>query len=103
MYERALGAAAMKIAIWVLWPSFLVGAAANALCFAVFDPAQFHAHWELLPETRIGTYTVGFFAFWAISASSSALTCFLQRSAHELNRRTCPLSNGRRPADCRSD
>jgi hypothetical protein len=30
-------------------------------------------------------YSGGFFVFWAFAAASSALTCFLQRTAAEIN------------------
>jgi hypothetical protein len=36
--------------------------------------------------SRLGVYTVGFFLCWAFAASSSALTCFLQRGPGEINR-----------------
>ena len=91
----------MKLGIWILWPSFVVGAAANALFFALFDPADLHANWDVLPATRVAAYTIGFFAFWAVGACSSAFTCFLQRSANDLNRLSCPVPNGERPPGCR--
>jgi hypothetical protein len=92
----------MKHAMLILWPSFVVGAAANAMFFSVFDPVELRAYWSLLPLSRIGTYTLGFFAFWALGACSSALTCYLQRSAAEVNRLWCPLPNGQRPDGCRT-
>jgi hypothetical protein len=48
--------------------------------------------------SRIGVYSVGFIAFWALAAASSALTCFLQRSREEVNR--CPLAPVDRPPGC---
>ena len=91
----------MKFAIWILWPSFVVAAAANAVFFTMFDPLELHMHWQSMPSTRIGAYTVGFFAFWAMAASSSALTCFFQRTAVEVNQLWCPLPNAKRPPGCR--
>jgi hypothetical protein len=35
----------------------------------------------------MAVYSIGFFAFWLFAAGSSALTCFLQRTASEINRR----------------
>jgi len=93
----------MKPAIWILWPSFLVGTAANAVFFSIFDPADLWALWHLLPTNRVGAYTFGFFAFWALGACSSGLTCFLQRTAEQVNRASCPLPNGQRPTECRSE
>jgi hypothetical protein len=91
----------MKAAMWILWPSFLAGAIANAVLFAFFDPQELHALWQAIPESRIGAYSLGFFFFWALCAFSSALTCLLQLTAHEINRSTCPLSDAQRPLGCR--
>ena len=91
----------MKLAIWILWPSFVVGAAANALFFTIFDPVELHAYWDVGTMSRLGAYTIGLFAFWAVAACSSAFTCFIQRDANEVNKLTCPLPNHRRPAGCR--
>ena len=38
------------------------------------------------PPGRLAAYSVGFFLFLGLAAGSSALTCFLQRSADEINR-----------------
>ena len=92
----------MRIAIWVAWPSFVVGAAANAVFFTLFDPAELHVYWNILPANRIGAYTIGLFAFWAMAACSSAFTCFLQRTEREASRLWCPLPNDQRPAGCRA-
>ena len=89
----------MKKLIWILWPSFVVGAISNALFFTVFDPLELHTYWDTLPATRTAAYTVGFFFFWIVGACSSALTCFLQRTADEVNRR-CPLEGHKRPVGC---
>jgi hypothetical protein len=69
----------MKRAIWILWPSFLVACVAEVLFFSVFDPVEWHG-------SRDAGYTIGFFVFWILAACSSALTCFLQRGADEINR-----------------
>jgi len=70
----------MKKTMVVLWPSFLAAGVAEVLFFTVFDPSDFGA-------SRTLAYTAGFFAFWALAASSSALTCFLERGAAEVNGR----------------
>jgi hypothetical protein len=41
---------------------------------------------------------VGFFVFWMLGIASSALTCYFQRSADEINR--CPLPPRSRPEGC---
>lgn len=89
----------MKRAIWVLWPSFLVGGAAEGIFFTLFDPMDMHMFGSPVELSRTAIYTLGFFAFWFVAAASSALTCFLQRSAEDINR-LCPLEQADRPPGC---
>lgn len=64
-----------------LWPSFLVAAGATAVFFACVDPL-------LLVETltvqyeldRTAVYTLGFFFFWAITATAAGLSTWLIRT-----------------------
>ncbi|MGE5522568.1 MAG: hypothetical protein ACM3SS_02555 [Rhodospirillaceae bacterium] len=88
----------MRRAMWILWPAFVVGAIANAVFYTLFDPLELDMSWAGISVSRTGAYTVGFFAFWAIAASSSAFTCFLQRTSDEVNR--CPLQAKQRPVGC---
>jgi hypothetical protein len=81
----------MKQAIHILWPSFLAAGLAEVVFFTIFDPEDFELG-------RLAAYSIGFFGFWAIAAASSALTCFLQRNAEEVNR--CPLVPTDRPIGC---
>ncbi|OFZ90596.1 MAG: hypothetical protein A3F74_02475 [Betaproteobacteria bacterium RIFCSPLOWO2_12_FULL_62_58] len=89
----------MKRAIWILWPSFIVGGVAEAVFFTLFDPADLHVFGAPVALSRTGVYTLGFFVFWLFAAASSAFTCFLQRNAFEINR-MCPLEPEDRPAGC---
>jgi cytosine/uracil/thiamine/allantoin permease len=89
----------MKRAIWILWPSFIVGGLANALFFTLFDPADLHLGSDPLEVGRTTAYTIGFFIFWAFGAACSAFTCFLQRSSADINR-LCPLQPTQRPPGC---
>ena len=77
----------MRRAIWILWPSFIVGGIGEVIFFTVFDPQELYLFGEPSTLSRLGVYTIGFFMCWAFAAASSALTCFLQRSANEINRR----------------
>lgn len=65
----------------VLWPSFLIAAAANAAFFSMVDPIALgeisFPDWAISRE--IG-YTVGFFMFWAVCASGCTLTAYLLES-----------------------
>lgn len=73
-------------AIWILWPSFIVGGVATGVFFTLFDPRELALFGEELGLTRLAVYSIGFFVFWAFAAASSALTCFFQRTATQINR-----------------
>jgi hypothetical protein len=88
----------MQRLIWVLWPSFVVAGIAEAAFFTLIDPQELYLFGEPVTLSRIATYSIGFFAFWALCAASSLFTCFIQRSSREIN--SCPLPRRERPADC---
>jgi hypothetical protein len=81
----------MKKAMVILWPAFLAAGVAEVALFLLVDPSDFEIG-------RMAAYSVAFFLFWALAAASSTLTCFLQRSADEVNR--CPLTPPERPPGC---
>jgi hypothetical protein len=85
--------------MWILWPSFLVGGVAEAIFFTLFDPMDLQVFGNPVDWSRTAIYTLGFFLFWFFAAAASALTCFLQRSAEDINR-LCPLAPSDRPAGC---
>jgi hypothetical protein len=72
----------MQKAIWILWPSFLVAAAAEMVFFALFDPGDLVFFGQPFELSRTAIYSIGFFVFWAFAAVSSALSVYLG----ELNR-----------------
>lgn len=72
-------------AMVVLWPAFVVAAAGTAILFSMLDPVDFRFVGPLELE-RLPGYTIGFFFLWGLTAASSAFTCFLERSAEEVNR-----------------
>ena len=89
----------MKHAVWILWPSFIVGGVAETIFFTAFDPAVLLGSADDAGYSRTAVYTLGFFLFWALAAASSAFTCFLQRTSAQINR-LCPLEPGERPVGC---
>jgi len=88
----------MKRIIYILWPSFIVGGIGEVLFFTVFDPQELYLFGEPSSLSRMAVYSIGFFLCWAFAGASSAFTCFLQRSADEINR--CPLPVVARPEGC---
>lgn len=71
----------------VLWPSFVVAGIAEGVFFTVIDPQELYLFGEAVHLSKIATYSIGFFGFWAVCASSSLMTCFLQRGSAEVNKR----------------
>lgn len=94
----AMSSERVQRVLWVLWPAFLVAAVAELVFFALIDPADLSVFGVPLDAGRMPVYTIGFFFFWAVAASSAALTVFLQRSPFEVNR--CPLPASDRPTGC---
>lgn len=84
--------------IAILWPSFLVAGLAEVVFASLVDPLEILYRGEALIEHRIAAYIVGFFVFWILGIATSALTCYFQRGAAEINR--CPLEAAQRPAGC---
>ena len=60
-----------RLAMVVLWPSFLAAAMAEGLFFSVFSPDAL----DVLPP--LAAYTIGFFCFWTICSLASMLTYYL--------------------------
>lgn len=72
----------------VLWPSFLTAGAATVLFFTAFDPHDLAAALGGGEIQRLEAYSIGFFAFWILTAVTAALTCYFQRPCEKINRPT---------------
>lgn len=51
----------MNRAIYILWPSFVVGGAGEVLFFTVFDPKELYLFGEPTGLSRLAVYSIGFF------------------------------------------
>src|SRR5690606_20611969 len=80
--RRSQGRSIMKwrSLMWILWPSFLIGAATSATVFALIDPLDI-AIFGTIQLSRQQMYAGGFFLFWLMAALSSALSLFMAPSA----------------------
>ena len=66
----------------VVWISFLTGSIGTMLFFAIFDPVDLTGIFDPdLEVSRDAGYAAGFFFFWVLAATSSALTAWLVRTA----------------------
>jgi hypothetical protein len=63
----------------VMWPSFLTASIATIVFFTIFDPLELSQVAGGPEVTRLGGYTIGFFAFWLLTSISCALTCYFRR------------------------
>ena len=70
----------LKLAMTVLWPSFLSAILAEGLFFSVFDPADLMLVGGHVELPLIATYTIGFFFFWSFGALASMLSLYLVRT-----------------------
>lgn len=71
----------------ILWPSFLLSVIATGAFFSLFDPYELFSCQGEPPLTRIGAYSIGFFLFWLLTASSSFLTVYFLRPCELVNSR----------------
>ena len=62
-----------RLAMTVLWPSFLAAAMAEGCFFSLFAPDALVL--PVLPPMAV--YSVGFFFFWSLCALASMLTYYL--------------------------
>lgn len=66
-----------RLAMIVLWPSFLVAIVAEGFLFSTVDPQQVHFFGAPLELPPLAVYTIGFFLLWLCCAAASALTHYL--------------------------
>jgi hypothetical protein len=74
----------MNKAMLIVWPSFLAAGVAEVVFFTLFDPDE-------LEIGRLAAYTVGFFLFWLLAATSSTLTCLLEPRRKDGNSRSASV------------
>ncbi len=63
----------------VFWPSFLTAGVATIIVFTVFDPLEVFNCIGGPEISRLGAYSVGFFAFWLLTSGSCALALFFRK------------------------
>jgi hypothetical protein len=70
------GARMKRIAMMVLWPSFLAAALAEGFFFSLFEPDEL-AQLGGAALTPMAVYSIGFLLFWCLCALACMLTCYL--------------------------
>lgn len=85
-------------AMFILWPSFLMSGVLEMLTFVVVDPTALTLFGETpLGWSRAAVYTVTFFIYWAVIATSGALTALLENPPQPVGPVRPYRSNPRRP------
>ena len=70
----------LKLAMTVLWPSFLSAILAEGLFFSMFDPADLMMVGGHADVPSIAAYTMGFFFFWSFCAIASMISIYLSHT-----------------------
>jgi hypothetical protein len=70
----------LRLAISVLWPSFLSAIMAEGFFFSFFDPADLTMIGGQSELSPIAAYTIGFFFFWAFCAIACMISLYLTRT-----------------------
>ena len=77
-----------RLAMTILWPSFLMAGVLEMLVFAVVDPAELH--WfggAAIDWPAQAIYTLTFLLFWGVISTAGALTALLSVESDDLNLR----------------
>jgi hypothetical protein len=67
----------------VTWPSFMAACLLELLVFAFVDPLELHWAGHGVDLSRMGAYTVAFFAFWAICCAACAVTAWMNHALRD--------------------
>jgi hypothetical protein len=68
-------------ALLILWPAFVMAGVLEMLVFAVVDPSVLHWFASAVEGSRSAVYSVSFFIFWGVIATSAAITAMLEGRA----------------------
>lgn len=66
-----------RVALTILWPSFLMAGVLEAIVFASVDPADLRFEQLGLGLSPQAVYTIAFFVFWGVLSTSAAITALL--------------------------
>lgn len=66
-----------RLAMIILWRSFLMAIIAEGLLFSMVDPQDMHFFGGPMEMPSLAVYTIGFFCLWLFCALTSGLTCYL--------------------------
>ncbi len=83
--EAREASSGLRLAVLVLWPSFLAACLLEALVFSMVDPGEIHWPGQMPQPSRQSVYTVAFFLFWLITSACSGLAIWLAKPQARVN------------------
>jgi hypothetical protein len=72
----------------VLWPAFMVAAAAEMVFFGLVDPLDLSVYGAPVGEDRMQIYSLGFLFFWVVGSAASAVADVLKKTSAQVNHTT---------------
>lgn len=76
----------MRKFAYIYGPSIVMAAIAEIVFFAVINPQDLYLFGEAVHWSPIAVYSVGFLLFWALTASTVALSLFMQQAPEDVDR-----------------
>jgi hypothetical protein len=73
-----------RLAMVILWPSFLVAIVEEGFFFSLFDPHELAVVSNHIDFSPKAAYTIGFFCFWVFSALAGLLTYYLASTPSDI-------------------
>jgi len=74
-----------RLALRILWPSFIFAGVLEAMVFSVLDPRDIRGFGGASLWTPLAIYSITFFIFWVVISGAGALTALLSLTADEVN------------------
>lgn len=71
---------------YIYGPSIVMAVVAEIVFFAVINPKDLYLFGELVHWSPVAVYSVGFLLFWALTASTVALSLFMQQSPEDVDK-----------------
>lgn len=71
---------------YIYGPSIVMAIVAEIVFFAVINPKDLYLFGEPVHWSPVAVYSVGFLLFWALTASTVALSLFMQQSPEDVDK-----------------
>lgn len=76
----------MRKFAYIYGPSIVMAVVAEIVFFAVINPKDLYLFGESVHWSPVAVYSVGFLLFWALTASTVALSLFMQQAPEDVDK-----------------